>query len=145
MKESGKEDAMRQDEDVNVLHVTCYCCGKKGHKAADCRHKNDKCHACHKTGHLANVCQSNLHKATVNKLINKVIFKWLVMMTQQNLVKMNSCMVFFKWVTSHLNSWLQLLHVNGVAIDMEIDTGAECSTIPTDLCLIVDVCLVCPQ
>ena len=104
IKESGKEDAIWQDEDINVLRVTCYRCGKEGHKAADCRHKNAKCHACHKTGHLANVCRLNLRKATIKraimangKLINEVIFKWLVMMTRQNLVRMNSCMVFSSW------------------------------------------------
>ena len=30
MKEPAMEDARQQEDDVNVLHVTCYCCGKAG-------------------------------------------------------------------------------------------------------------------
>ena len=101
IKESGKEDAIQQDEDVNALRVTCYRCGKEGHKAADCRHKNAKCHACHKTGYLANVCRLNSRKATVKKVV--------------------------------MANFMVKVAVNGVPIDMEIDTGAECSTIPAAL------------
>ncbi|XP_065203998.1 uncharacterized protein K02A2.6-like [Planococcus citri] len=36
--------------------VICYRCGKKNHKAPDCRHKNAVCSSCQKVGHLNTVC-----------------------------------------------------------------------------------------
>ena len=34
MKELEKEGAALQEDEVHMLHVTCYCCGKEGHKAS---------------------------------------------------------------------------------------------------------------
>ena len=62
MKPSRTEESKIQDDEISMLRVTCYRCGKEGHKAPDCRHRNTKCHACHKTGHLASVCLSRLQK-----------------------------------------------------------------------------------
>ena len=67
MKEPEKEGSMPREDDVHMLRVTCYRCGREGHKASDCRHKNTKCHTCHKTGHLAKVCQANRHKVVKKK------------------------------------------------------------------------------
>ena len=72
---------------ICMLHITCYCCGKEGHKAQDCRHKNAKYHACHKTGNLAKVCQSktNIRQWSRRQIvaderaINEVIFESVVL------------------------------------------------------------------
>ncbi|CAB0040099.1 unnamed protein product [Trichogramma brassicae] len=36
----------------------CYCCGKKGHLARDCRHRHQKCKKCKRPGHLEATCRS---------------------------------------------------------------------------------------
>ena len=54
MKDLGSQAVRR--------HPCTYHCGKEGHKASECRHKNTKCHTCHKTCHLVNVCQSKSKK-----------------------------------------------------------------------------------
>ena len=44
--------ALVSDEDcinqVEKQRVQCYCCGKKGHVAGQCRFQNYKCHSCGK-------------------------------------------------------------------------------------------------
>ena len=40
----------------------CYCCGKKGHLAKACWHKDRECHKCKKMGHIASACQSSENK-----------------------------------------------------------------------------------
>ena len=37
---------------------TCFRCGGVGHKAPDCRYKDEVCNACGKKGHLQRVCRS---------------------------------------------------------------------------------------
>ena len=42
---------------------TCLCCGKEGHRNADCSHKNATCSICGKVGHLKAVCRNtNTHE-----------------------------------------------------------------------------------
>ena len=105
MKESGTEEARVHYEEViiNMLHVICYCCGKEGHKASECRrHKNAKCHTCHKTGHLYSQCMlievtEGHRKEQSCQKENEVMFMHTVNEEiQQNLVQMNSYMAFFK-------------------------------------------------
>ena len=43
--------------------LSCYRCGKKGHKAANCQFKNAECHLCGKVGHLKAVCRSKEGKS----------------------------------------------------------------------------------
>ena len=134
MKEFGKEEATRQDEDVLVLHVTCYRCGKEGQKAADCRYKNAKCH---KTGHLANVCRLNSRKVAVKKSSHS---KWkankrgdiqTVGDDDSTEPSSDEQLHGIFQMGGKSPTFMVTVAVNGVPIDMEIDTGAERSTIPT--------------
>ena len=45
----------------------CSRCGKEGHTASFCRHKNSTCHYCQKTGHLEAACLSRKHDMTKKK------------------------------------------------------------------------------
>ena len=52
-----------KEEPVNKVNEktdkrTCYRCGTLGHLADKCRHKDTVCRSCNKKGHLAKVCRS---------------------------------------------------------------------------------------
>ena len=43
--------------------ATCLCCGKEGHKKADCKFKTATCSNCGKVGHLRAACRNtNTHE-----------------------------------------------------------------------------------
>ena len=47
----------------NRTPETCLCCGKEGHKKADCTFKTATCSNCGKVGHLKAVCRNtNMHE-----------------------------------------------------------------------------------
>lgn len=56
-KQPGTEST-KGHENAHGQRVTCYRCGKTGHKANDCRHIKTTCNYCEKTGHLEKVCRS---------------------------------------------------------------------------------------
>ena len=60
----GKEEPGNNASTIHTVgtasngKVTCYRCGKAGHNAAVCRHKDTVCHGCGKRGHLKRACRS---------------------------------------------------------------------------------------
>ena len=58
-----------QDKDMHKLsiHLKCYCCGKQGYSAVECKHKKAKCCLCQKVGHFARVWQTAGSKSTAHK------------------------------------------------------------------------------
>ena len=133
MKEPAKEDARQQEDDINVLHVTCYCCGKEGHKASNCKHKNAKCHACHIMGPLGNVCQSSSHKAIIRKGNGKKKVNKQGDDDDSTDPSSDEQLHGIFQVGGKSPKFMVTVAVNGIPIDMEVDTGAERSTIPARL------------
>ena len=137
MKPSGTEESKIQDEEISMLHVTCYRCGKEGHKASDCRHRNTKCHACHKTEHLASVCRSRLQKTTEKKGGKRKPRRRVNVCTvnEHNSTDPSSDDQLYGifQVGGKSPKMMVTVGINGVPIDMEVDTGAERSTIPAAL------------
>ena len=61
--ESKKTAVPNDMEEEEISHIEsrryvgyCYCCGKKGHMASQCRFRTYKCHKCSRVGHLQAVC-----------------------------------------------------------------------------------------
>jgi len=55
-----KKDKVESSESKNnksKIMITCFCCGKKGHKVNECRFRNLTCNACRNRGHLETVCK----------------------------------------------------------------------------------------
>ena len=151
MKPSGTEESKIQDDEIGMLRATCYRCGKEGHKAPDCRHRNTKCHACHKTGHLASVCRSRLQKTAEKKGGKRKPRRRVNVRTvdEHNSTDPSSDDQLYGifQVGGKSPKMMVTVGINGVPIDMEVDTGAERSTIPAALFKdkLVTVCSLQPS
>ena len=62
-KGSGKGSRKCKGKGKSRTSATCLCCGKEGHKKADCKLKTVTCSNCGKIGHLRAVCRNtNTHE-----------------------------------------------------------------------------------
>ena len=134
----------------------CYCCGKLGHQSANCKYKNGKCYVCQKVGHLASMCQSKrpFTKAFPSKAQDSMR-KAHKICTLQEKNESNSDTS----ESEHLHTILQLgtkvtvnkflitVKINKVPVEMEVDSGAERSTVSLSVFQqkLADVCTLQPS
>ena len=57
-KGSGKGSGKSEGRGKKRTPEKCMCCGKEGHKTADCKSKTAECSNCGKVGHLTAVCRN---------------------------------------------------------------------------------------
>ena len=131
-------DKLAMDGDTNVVYskATCYRCGKQGHSATDCKFKTAKCHTCQKTGHLARVCLSRRKHDHSNRPERASRNRDNAVLQLQDDDSSSSS----SSAEGHLHTIFQLgkgtrkllvsVYINGVKLVMEIDSGAERTTIP---------------
>ena len=139
-----QEPSQETTEGVHKLSIgfKCYRCGKQGHSAAECKHKKAKCHLCLKFGHLARVCQAGGSRRTVQKDAGIKASKHTGKQGSVKLVQVEDS-TSDSISEDHLHSIFQLgkesnkymitVRINGIMIDMEVDSGAERSTVPKSL------------
>ena len=125
----------------------CYRCGRTGHLPTHCRYKTVRCHKCQKVGHLASVC--NVRKPSDHH--DKITTGSQRIGSLQEVDNSNSDDSGSE-NTDYLHNLLQLgtliskflltVDINSVPIEMEIDSGAECSAIPLSVFeqQLADVC-----
>ncbi|KAH6921229.1 hypothetical protein HPB50_027778 [Hyalomma asiaticum] len=103
----------------------CFRCGG-GHSARWCRHGSTICHNCRQKGHLARVCRvqpgsRNFDRSQSSRVNNVGDLP----------VSAEEHEVFNSWTlqTASSEPMRIAVEVNGVMLDMELDTGASVSTI----------------
>ena len=130
---------------------SCYRCGNTGHSPAECRFKDVVCRACNKRGHLQKVCRSSPGNQSVQPAPARPVPKprrhrapvHQVEDSQERRDERTSgASLFFSdeepihYVNvGHLESrppapYLVTATVNGVDLQMEVDTGAAISILP---------------
>ena len=114
--------ASRQDRS-NRGHTTqrkaCYRCGRRNHAAKDCRFADATCNYCHKKGHIAPACLKKKNASGKNtKHVAAVSDESDSDASSIDMVKSSSAMPI-----------MVTLHVEGKALEMEVDTGAAYSVI----------------
>ena len=124
-----------EEEDINRIEmrkhgVYCYCCGKKGHMAAQCRFRTYKCHKCNRVGHLQSVCPADkgtrVDKQNPEKQQDQRRSKSIQQLQADEALEENHI-----WVITggHKEGYRLQVLINGKSVQMELDTGATVSVI----------------
>lgn len=106
--------------------VKCKHCGRKNHKAQDCRFKDATCHQCQKKGHIKTICRSgSAQHAKPQKKVSKPTYMLEVNSDSDDALLLNAMSIH--------NHKVQPMYadvvIDGKSISMEIDTGAAVSVI----------------
>ena len=124
----------------------CFRCGYKGHLAPTCKYKNAKCHFCLKVGHSARACRNPHPKPTSSKKGDgSKVPKLKSKHSGMNLVEAedmgdssdsgssSDLHNIFQLGIQSQDNFLVTVTINGVPVEMEVDSGAERSTVPTPI------------
>ncbi|XP_064102283.1 uncharacterized protein K02A2.6-like [Macrobrachium nipponense] len=128
--------------------LECYRCGKTNHKADVCFHKDTECNGCHKKGHLRRMCRMENHttanrnwkygrqgrkRSTVNMAEEKTSGseeETTECKLQDELMHtLKYCVKKMKARHNKVPEIIVKVKLNGIPIDMELDTGASVSLI----------------
>ena len=141
-----------------LTKTKCYRCGKSGHHPTNCKFRNARCYLCQKIGHLASVCQSK--KPTTKSERPPALSKAQEAPTKSQGVRTlqeKSDSSSDSSELEHLHTIFQLgsksskfvitVKINKVPLEMEVDSGAERSTIPLSIFQqkLADVCKLQPS
>ena len=119
-----------EDEYINRVGnkqdlVQCYCCGKRGHVASQCRFRNYKCYKCGRNGHLQVVCGGD-KKKTVDKQSRPKTTNTNIKQLQEEEAYEDH---IWGLTGGHKEGYRLLVAKNGKPLQMELDTGATVSVI----------------
>ena len=110
---------------------TCFCCGKVGHRRATCHFKDVVCHECGKKGHLRNVCKSKSAGRTQGQ--QKQLSAKPVHLLEERVSEAEDTDENYDLYTINSASkpqpYKKNVEINGISIQLEIDTGASLTLI----------------
>ena len=160
MQEIRGETTTAAGGDVYKLlsKTKCYRCGKSGHHPSNCKFKNARCYSCQKTGHVASVCQSKKPGSKSARPLppsstQEIPIKHQGVCTLQEKSDSNSDSSDLEQLHAILqlgtksNKFVITVQINKVPIEMEVDSGAERSTVPLSVFQqkLADVCELQPS
>ena len=129
------------DSDTHKLYSrqkVCHHCGKTGHSGSTCLHKHKRCHICNKVGHLSSVCKSKesvkkkpMKSKDTSKAAHTIDASTTTSSSDEDFD--SNHVHVHKTSRRHSDKLTTVLSMQGVNITMEVDTGAELSTIPVSL------------
>ena len=115
----------------------CFRCGRSGHQPQQCKYKTFKCHNCQKVGHLASVCRS---KPPTDRLPKNITSGQHIGSVQETVDNNDDCssdslgyLHNILQLGTRSNKFLITVDINSIPIEMEVDSGAEHSTVPLSL------------
>ena len=111
----------------NPQTAPCHRCGGK-HSGATCRFKTEACHVCGKVGHISRVCRNRQHKGGRERGYTANVVDEHT--TQADTSSKNTEYTLFPIKSLPTTPpWRTVLTINGIQMEMEIDTGASVSLI----------------
>ena len=122
---------------ISGQQYSCARCGRQGHTSTTCFYRNKRCRVCNKLGHASAVCWHNQpqeppvkpqQKRTTTKQPSKPTHTVVATMSDSDIDSKQ--LSVHKTSSRHTNKLTTVLQVEGIALEMEVDTGAELSTIP---------------
>ena len=124
---SFKKQPSRPESGANM----CGCCGKLGHPVEICRYRNYTCYCCGVKGHLSNTCKNSLNVSKKNAYFLKLETQDKA---HKDAVKNDDFLHVFKVETVNKNVPIKInVDLQGINIDMELDSGSAVTAISSDL------------
>ena len=135
--ESKKTAVPNDMEEEEISHIEsrryvgyCYCCGKKGHMASQCRFRTYKCHKCSRVGHLQAVCpgdkDTRVERQKPEKQQGQRKSKGIRQLQTDEALEENH---IWEITGGHKEGYRLQVLINGKPVQMELDTGATVSVI----------------
>ena len=107
----------------NPQTLPCHCCGGK-HSSSTCRFKTEQCHVCGKVGHISRVCRNRQHRGGRERGYTANVVDEHT--TQADTSSQNTEYTLFPIKSLPTTPpWRTVLTINGIQMEMEIDTGAS--------------------
>ena len=114
---------------MSVQTKPCYRCGKSGHQPTHCKFRTATCYSCQKIGHLASVCKGKKLSRKAGEHSRKAV-KALQEEDDDSSSDSSACMHTILQLGSKAGKFLITVMINSVPVEMEVDSGAERSTVP---------------
>ena len=117
-----RQPAARQGQ--QGAQLSCYRCGGD-HLPAKCRHKDTVCHACKKRGHIVKVCRSRVsqRRPTTTRRTHFIDEE------DQDPQEEDGVYSLFALKSEACEPIIKNVTINGVSVEMELDTGAAYTVI----------------
>ena len=131
-KQSRKPSIPKSKSGKGNSDQKCFACGKTGHfrGAPACKAKNVTCRFCTKKGHFDSVCRKKFVQKSTVQDPGHASKKHII--ADQQLYEMIG-----KIGDSHSNSWLVSTQIDGVNLQMQVDTGSKFCVIPLSSLLVI--------
>ena len=110
----------KQNPKQSSTQMPCYRCGGDGHSPAQCRFKDAVCHACKKRGHIVRACRSKLKMPKKTHHLQE---------EHTDSEEDDGAYTLFTVRSLASQPLVGKVTINGVAVQMELDTGAAYSVI----------------